>query len=194
MNPTAAELILNPIRMQIIQAMMGRRMTARQLGEALPDVAQATLYRHLRKLSSAGLLIVVEERPVRGTVEKVYSVLDNAASLTSADVAHASKEDHMRYFGVFVASLLGEFRRYLERETIDFEADGVGYRFVALNLSDEEFQRLVAARNATLLPALANQPGPGRRRHLFASIVMPAADTAMPSPDPPHALGEDSAR
>ena len=176
MNPTAAEVILHPVRMRIIQAVIGRSMTAGQLGEALPDVAQATLYRHLNKLSSAGILTVVEERPVRGTVEKVYALLDDAASLTSADVAQASKEDHLRYFGVFVASLLGEFRRYLDRETINFDADGVGYRLVALYLTDEELGHLVAARNAALFSALANQPGPGRRRRLLASIVMPAGD------------------
>ena len=178
MNPTVAEVILHPVRMQIIQAVIGRSMTAGQLGEALPDVAQATLYRHLNKLSNAGLLTVVEERPVRGTVEKVYALLYNAASLTSADVAQASKEDHMRYFGVFVASLLGEFRRYLQQETIDLEADGVGYRLVALYLSDEEFRHLVAARNSALLPALANQPSPGRRRRLLATIFMPGGDEA----------------
>lgn len=178
MNPPAAELILHPIRMRIIQAVIGRSMTAGQLGEALPDVAQATLYRHLNKLSSAGLLTVVEERPVRGTVEKVYALLENAASLSSDDVAQISKEDHMRYFGVFVASLLGEFQRYLQQETIDFEADGVGYRVVALYLSDKEFRHLLDIRNSALLSALSNQPGPGRRRRLFASIIMPAGDEA----------------
>lgn len=180
MQPSKPDLILHPIRLRIILALArGRPLTAQELGAALLDVPQATLYRHLNRLHKAGVLSVVEERPVRGAVERVYALREESVDL-SPDLANASREDHMRYFTTFVASLLGEFARYLQRDTIDLLADGVGYRQVALNLSDEELVQMAAALNAVLLPLLSNPPAPGRRRRILTTILMPA-------PEPPDA-------
>lgn len=174
MGTPKAELLFHPLRMRIILAVSGRRMTARQLGEALGDVSPATLYHHLRLLTGAGILAVVEERPVRGTVERVYALPASAASLDPAELAHAGRDDLMRYFTTFVASLLGDFARYLERERIDFVADGVGFRQIVLELSDEEFVRFARKRQAVVLEFLANPPAPGRTRRLLSTVVMPA--------------------
>jgi DNA-binding transcriptional ArsR family regulator len=162
--------------MRIILALaQGRALTAQQLAAALPDVAQATLYRHMNRLFKGGVLLVVEERQVRGAVERVYALREESVDL-SQDMVSASREDNMRYFTMFVASLLGEFARYLHRDRIDLVVDGVGYRQVVLELDDEEFLRLAAALNAAVVPALANGPAPGRHRRLFTTIVMPAED------------------
>src|SRR5262245_61796902 len=110
----------------------------------LPDIPQATLYHHLGTLTRAGLLRVVSERPVRGTVEKLYALADDNAILGPADLADASRDDHLRYFTIFLATLLGDFARYLEQKApIDLLADGVGYREVSIDVSDEEFVEMV---------------------------------------------------
>src|SRR5438477_12246920 len=113
MAPSRADLILHPVRMRLIVTLARRQLTARQLSELLPDVPQATLYHHLGILTRAGLLRVVSERRVRGTIEKLYALADDSAILGQAELANASREDHLRYFTVFVASLLGDFARYL---------------------------------------------------------------------------------
>jgi DNA-binding transcriptional ArsR family regulator len=79
MVDSKVDLILHPIRMRIIMALAGERWTARQIAAALPDVAQATLYRHINALAEGGILRIVEERPVRGMVEKVYALADKRA-------------------------------------------------------------------------------------------------------------------
>ena len=43
-----------------------QEMTTAQLAERLPDVAHATLYRHVAVLAEGGGLEVVDERRVRG--------------------------------------------------------------------------------------------------------------------------------
>ena len=171
-----ADVIFHPARLRIIQALVGRDLTPQQMGEALPDIPPASLYRHVNKLLQAGVLAVVQERQVRGTVERVYSLREEAASLTAADLADASREEQVRYFSVFLATLLGDFKRYLRREKIDLEADGVGYRSVALWLSDEEFKRVTADLNAVITSVSGNQARPGRVRRLLARIIMPADD------------------
>ena len=186
MPASATDLLFHPVRMRIVVALArGARLTAQQLGETLADVPAPTLYRQLNKLRVGGMLEVVEERRVRGAVERVYALRERGTSL-SADLAHASRDDHMRYFTTFVASLLGDYARYLRRETIDPAADGVGYRQAVFFLSDEEFARMVADLNRALLPYLTNQSAPGRTRRIFSTIVMPVPG-AGDEPAPPAA-------
>jgi DNA-binding transcriptional ArsR family regulator len=184
-----ADLILHPVRMRLLVALARRQLTAGQLSARLPDVPQATLYHHLGLLTRAGLLHVVSERPVRGTLEKRYALADDTddtALLSPADLAHASREDHLRYFTLFVATLLADFARYLQQDVpLDFVADGVGYHETPFYLSDEEFAQAAAAINHALRPFLGHQPAPHRRRRLFATIVFPD-DTLDESADARH--------
>jgi DNA-binding transcriptional ArsR family regulator len=179
-----ADLILHPVRMRLIVALARRQLTARQLSELLPDVPQATLYHHLGTLTRAGLLRVVSERQVRGAVEKVYAVTDDSALLSPADLANATREDHLRYFTIFVTSLIGDFARYLQQDApIDLLADGVGYRQTPFYLSDDELVEAATALNRALLPYFANQPAPGRRRRLFSTILCPDVEAPESSRD-----------
>jgi len=178
---TRGDLLLHPIRMRIIQGLVDQELTPLQLTETLTDVPQATLYRHLNKLVEGGIVKVVSERQVRGTVEKVYTVVNGAARLSPADIANTSREDHMRYFTTFVASLLHDFSGYLHQETeIDFLKDRVGYTQVPLYLTDAEFLKMAAELQVVLLPLTANKPGPERRRILLTTILMPAAPDPLP--------------
>ncbi|MEO8611240.1 MAG: helix-turn-helix domain-containing protein [Chloroflexota bacterium] len=177
MPTTKADLILHPLRMRIIMTIVGKHMTAQQLATVLPDIAQATLYRHLNKLANGGILAVVEERPVRGTLEKVYALNEQAAFLGAADLADFTKDDHMRYFTAFVAILLGEFSQYLDSKAKpDLLTDGVAYTKVPIYMSDEEFMRMGRQMNEALIPVLQNQPAPGRKRRVFTTIVIPSPD------------------
>jgi DNA-binding transcriptional ArsR family regulator len=181
MPTTKADLILHPLRMRVIMTIVGKHMTAQQLATAMPDIAQATLYRHLNKLAKGGILAVVEERPVRGTLEKVYALNEQAAFLGAADIADFSKEDHMRYFTAFVAILLGEFSQYLDSKAKpDLVADGVAYTKVAMYLSDEEFMQMGKQMNEVFVPILQNLPAPERKRRIISTIVMPAPDESAP--------------
>lgn len=184
MATSRTDLILHPVRIRLLAQLARRQLTARQLSELLPDIPQATLYHHLGTLTRAGLLRVVSERQVRGTVEKLYAIADDNAALGPADLAHATRDDHLRYFTVFVAMLLGDFARYLRQDApIDLFADGAGYRETPFYLSDDEFAQAAAAVTQALLPFLKNQPAPHRRRRLFALITFPAAESADTRPD-----------
>lgn len=174
---TKADLVVHPIRLRIIRALAGgRRKTPLQLAELMSDVPQATLYRHLKKLADAGLLLVVEERPVRGAVEKVYALAEQGGIVTAEDLQQATPDDHMRYFMTFLTGLMSDFGRYLQREDIDLVRDGVGYRQVPLYLTDQEFQQLAMEMTAPVRRALQNEPTPERKRRLLTTIVMPVEE------------------
>jgi DNA-binding transcriptional ArsR family regulator len=172
------DILLHPIRMRILMAVAGNRYTSQDIAEHLPDVPQATLYRHIRKLAKAGVLSVVEERQVRGATEKVYALISQAANITAEDFQDFSRDDHMRYFLTFIASVLDDFSRYLQKEgELDLVADGVGYRKIPLNLSDEEFIEMSKKLNQAVIPYLENQANPARKRRIFTSIMIPENET-----------------
>ncbi|GGO77822.1 helix-turn-helix domain-containing protein [Nonomuraea cavernae] len=168
-----AELALHPVRIRILGAVAGARRTPSDLAGLLPDVPQATLYRHIATLAKAGLLDVVEERKVGGATERVYALPEGAVTPTAESLASASPEEHARYFTAFVSSLLSEFSRYLAREHIDLVADGVGYQQLVLHLNDEEFVRFAQGFGELVRPLLANEPGENRSPRLLATILLP---------------------
>jgi DNA-binding transcriptional ArsR family regulator len=185
-----ADLNLHPVRMRLLATLARRQLTARQLSELLPDIPQATLYHHLGLLTRAGLLRVVSERRVRGTVEKLYAFVDDNAFLGPAELANASPDDHLRYFTIFATTLIGDFARYLQQNaSADLSAEGVGYGETPFYLSDEEYAQAAAALSQALQPFLSNEPAPHRRRRLLAIITFPDAE----SPDTGHDAGVSNA-
>ena len=177
------DLILHPIRMRLIVALgAGVPMDAAQLLERMPDVPPATLYRHLTVLRQGGIITFADEpgpreageRRTRGAIERRYVLRAGAASLAPEDLASATPDDHLRWFASFVAGLLGAFSRYVARGTPDLARDGVGYREVVLQLSDDELVQMSVALNTALMPFVANTPGNGRTARLFATVLLPA--------------------
>jgi DNA-binding transcriptional ArsR family regulator len=168
-----AEAIFHPVRMRIIRALLGRELTARGIAEVVGDVPPATLYRHLNQLVDAGVLCIVSERQVRGASERTFGIVERKVSLEGEDVATFNLDEHLRYFSVFVAGLLEEFARYLERDEPDLARDGVSYRQVALWLSDDEFVQMREGLRDVLVPLIGNQPTPERTRRLVATILLP---------------------
>lgn len=167
------DAVLHPRRMKIIRALANGARTTMDLLEMLDDIPQATLYRHLGILLDAGIIEVAAERPVRGVIERRYALAPGKAVLEVDDLAGVSAEDHFRYFSMFAAGLLGEFSRYLERDRIDLQADGVGYQEVVLNLSDREFRDMIAGLQALLRPLLTNKPSKRRKARVLATVLMP---------------------
>ncbi|GAA2641906.1 helix-turn-helix domain-containing protein [Dactylosporangium fulvum] len=183
-------MALHPVRIRILRAVAGTRLTTHRLVELLPDVPQATLYRHLATLVTGGLLDVVEERKTRGAAERVYALPADGATLDAAALATATPDDHARYFTAFVSSLLSEFSRYLTRERIDLAADGVGYHQLVLHLTDAELAKFATDLNQLIGPLLGNEPGGGRVPRLLATILLPADQPAGTTQDTP--LREDA--
>lgn len=180
MHLSHAELLLHPVRMSIVIALAGRSLTARQIASELPDVAQASLYRHLGLLVDGGILAVATERPVRGTVEKTYTLVEHAGRLTPEALNALSSADHLRAFTVFITSLLGDFGRYLNHATtVDPLADGLLYNKGAIYLNADELEQVKGGIRSLLGPLLAN-PAEGRKRMVFATLMLPTPEVLVP--------------
>jgi hypothetical protein len=171
---TSADLLLHPVRLRIVQAFLGdRALTTGALAAELTDVPPATLYRHVARLVDAGVLQVVHQEAVRGAVERTYVLRAGAAQITADQVAAMSVDDMRQAFLAFVAGLLGDVDRYLARDDVDPIRDRASFRLGGLWLDDDEFATLLRDLMGVFQPALANQPRPGRKRRIVATVLLP---------------------
>jgi DNA-binding transcriptional ArsR family regulator len=174
-----ADLILNPIRLRILTSISSYRLTAKEIAKDLPDIPQTTLYRHIHTLIEGGLVRVVEERPIRGTIERVFA-LTAPPSLTPEDLRDMSRQKCEQAFTLFLSSLMSDAQQYLNtkpnRAKINPMEDGVQISTVKLFLDEAEFQRMNSAVQALMLQAAQNQPRAGRRRRAFAYVFIPAGN------------------
>jgi DNA-binding transcriptional ArsR family regulator len=169
----SADLLLHPVRLRIVQAFLGdRALTTSQLSAELSDIPAASLYRHVARLVNAGVLHVVSERRVRGALERTYMLRLAAASIGPDEVASMSAEDHRQAFMAFVAGLLADADRYLQRPDIDPLRDGVTYRLAGLWLDDAEYADLLRDLVRVLHPRVVNPPRKGRRRRILATVLL----------------------
>jgi Helix-turn-helix domain len=174
---TSADLLLHPVRLRIVQAFLGERaLRTSDLRRELPDVPPASLYRHVARLVDAGVLTVVGERRVRGAVERTYVLRLASASIDLDEVQRMRREDHRHAFMAFVAGLLGDVDRYLERDDFDPVRDGAGYRLAGLWLDDAEFAEFVRDLALVVQPRLATPPRPGRRRRILGTVLLPGEE------------------
>jgi len=174
---TSADLLLHPVRLRILQAFIpDRSLTTVQLQAELADVPPASLYRHVAKLVTAGVLTVLDERRVRGAVERTYALQTSKATVKPGDLAGLSADEHRRMFFTFLAGIIRDFDLYLERGDIDLLRDGISYRLAGMWLTPAEARKLAGELNEILRPATENPPRRGRKRWYFTSIVLPAPE------------------
>ena len=175
MTESRRDLLLHPVRLRIVETLAGQDMTPQELLDRLGDVAQATLYRHVNQLEAAGLIEVVDERQVRGGIERTYRVVDGATRLRPEDLEDATPSDMFQLFATFVGTLVSDFSAHLERQgdDLDVVGDRIGFSQVPLWLTDEEFDRMSAALADIIAPLAAHERTGDRRRRLLSIIVMP---------------------
>ena len=176
MPSAKAGLLLHPLRLQIVTAMASRRMTAKDLADALPGVPQTTLYRHINALVEGGILQVAEETPIRGTVERTY-VLAGPPSLKPEDLHGMTKQEYEEAFTIYLSTLMSVAQRYLknkgEGETFNPLDDGVELSLGELHLSDEEFETMNRKILELLMAAAGNPPAPHRKKRTFTYLFIP---------------------
>ncbi len=174
MGRSKADLILHPARLRIMSELGGRQMTPRQLAATLPDIPQATLYRHVKTLLEGGMLDVVSEQEVNGSVERTYTLAKGAGRLTEDELQRLTPEEHFRYFSIFAVKLMDDFAAYLRDAAAErVGQDGMSYSTAVVYLSAEEradFQEKVIALIGSVMSL---EPTPDRKRYSLSSIVIP---------------------
>lgn len=167
------DILLHPIRLRIVMSVAGDEVTTADIAKRLPDVPQATLYRHIARLADAGMLEVTGERKARGAIERTYRVNTVVASIDSEGAKEMSNDEHLEAFTTFAGILIESYGRYLDDPGADPSVDGVSARQARLWLTRAELDDMVADVANALAPYLALEEGPGRTSRTLSTILLP---------------------
>jgi DNA-binding transcriptional ArsR family regulator len=160
--------------MRIIQTLVTKKeLSTQEISQYLPDVPQATLYRHLHTLVHAHIIKTVHELKKRGTMERIYALNNSGSIITKDDLNLIHREEHFQYFFSFLMNLLTDYDAYLKRDHIQMEKDGVSYRQAHLFLSDEELQGLMQSISELIVKHIDNTPTQERTLRSISHIVIP---------------------
>jgi len=170
------DLLVHPIRLRIVTAMSNDQMTSKEIAEALPDIPQTTLYRHINALIEGGLLEVVEEIPQRGTVERVLG-FKTQPSLQPEDLIGLSKDKLKDTFTLIMYTLLNEalgtLDKFPEGQEIDLLGAGFQFSECQVNLTDEEYDQMNQKILQIMVEAMKNKSAPERKRRIFSYMFIP---------------------
>ena len=174
-DSSIAEVVMHPVRLRIIQQLGGRSLTTAQLRAALPDVTQATLYRHVATLVDSGILSVVEERKVRGAVERTLALGDRMAHVGQAELRAMSAAQLRSAFLAFLGDVSADFDRFVNGEDAELR-DFVGFGRVPLYVDAGDLAAIQAGLSELLAPYLAERDD-GQRRVSLATVLIPEAES-----------------
>ncbi len=183
MPPSKAALINHPVRARLVLAIIGRALTTQQIAIVLPDVPRTSLYRHIRELTEANVLIVVDERRIRGTLEKTYAMRPKAALLTPEEFANTSHEEYLHLVTSFLGAMTHVYQEYLARREDELPRE-VFSLSCPLYLTTDEFQTLKQQLLDLIAPLEPNERTPERRRRIIGLLGVPD------QPDPPQLVEE----
>ncbi|MCX7773985.1 MAG: helix-turn-helix domain-containing protein [Clostridia bacterium] len=171
------ESMIHPIRIKIIQEILKKEnATVRDIAEAVSDVPQASLYRHINKLLNENIIEVVAENKVRGTLEKVYKIRTDPYEEINKAVQSNDPKQLLNLYYNFTMNLLSDFENYLKKDKIDLAKDGVGFRTYPIYLSEEEFVEVMTQFGQALQKHLDNKPDGNRKLRKISTIITPVED------------------
>ncbi|NCB93390.1 MAG: hypothetical protein EOM40_12660 [Clostridia bacterium] len=126
----------NPVKLRIMQYVQENdTVTTKQIAEKLTDIPTATLYRHINTMLKEEILIVVEERKVRGSLERSIAINKQMmVDIGNDGIAGAAYQ--------FLMNLFLQFRQYEEKGNCDPVRDMLSMRTCMLKLTDEKFLEL----------------------------------------------------
>ncbi len=176
MNQKSVVDLLNPVRIKIIQTVLQKgETTSKELAESLPDIAIASLYRHVKKLIELNILEVVSETPIRGTVERTFKVKENPFEKIKQLMDDGNSEQHFQMFFSFLMSQLMDFSSYINTP-YDMYEDMVGFRTNSFYLSKEESKKFYEEL-ATIFDKYFNfEPSTDRKLMKYSYSMLPIKD------------------
>lgn len=174
MDEKIMECFTHPIKCKLLlEIHTVGKATAKQLAETYSDIPQATLYRYLKRMTNDGILKVVEENPVRGTVEKTYAVAIDFATAGQELLGPHAGAAYMQLFMQYVFSFIKRFQEYCKNPDIDLQKDRSGFTLAPIYATDEELESALMAYAKIVEPLYRNRPSSDRKPRTLGLIISP---------------------
>lgn len=161
------DAIMNPVRQRIAQFLiLNKKGTVNEIAEELSDVPRPSIYRHVKRLLDAELIEVVEEKQIRGVVEKTYALASpKTDEFTNDDISLIIQQSLM--------AIAGNFAKYFKNENADPVKDMLSLSTSTLLLSDSELMEFLGKIGAVYNEVLHNKPNGERKPRSITIISSP---------------------
>lgn len=173
---SVADVVMHPVRLRILQAVNGVELTTADLRKTLPEVAQATLYRHVAALIDARVLTVVDERRVRGATERTLAMGPRLAHADLAELREMTDQQLRSAFVTFLGHLGSSFDRLLASDDRALR-ELLGFTQVQLYLSTDDLATLQTRLNELLAPYLVVRDDAAHHKLSLSTVLLPEPHT-----------------
>ena len=161
------EACMNATRQRIIQVIMIKKeATSAEIGEELPDIPRASLYRHIKVLLDAEIITVVKEEFKRGSMEKTYAIEPQRPY-------DDTNEEYNSLIQSALMGLQGEFYRYFNGENPDPQRDLLTVGSASLMMSDDEMMEFIKSYGELIQRYMPNKPTDGRKVRKVTIVISP---------------------
>lgn len=173
MKENAIKVLLNPIRIRIIQELsLKERATTKEIQKACGNISQATLYRHINKLLTSEIIQVVDENIINGITERVYAIKNDISEEISKHPENFTKEEYYDIFSQFIISILTDLSNYMSKETVlENIMKSSGLYSSTLFLTDEELKDMYKEIRDAISKRMNNELLDGRKLRKVSTII-----------------------
>ena len=166
-----AEVVMNPVRQRIFQYfLLHESGTVKELKKVLPDIPNASLYRHIKILTDHSILLVMGENRIRGTVESVYQLNKDAL---------ATEDESGNAVQMSLLGICASFARYFAGGNVDPKKDMLLLTNCTLLLTDEEFMGFLSEINEVALRYMKVEPTEGCKTRQITLISAPTNEQVI---------------
>lgn len=174
MDKKLMECLTNPIKCKLLlEIYSSGHSTAKQLADIYNDIPQATLYRYLKRMTDDGILKIVEETPIRGAVEKTYSLAIDINSQAGEMLDKNSGQAYMQMFMQYILGFMKQFQDYCIQDDIDIIKDMSGFSIAPVYASDTELKDAMISISEILKTLSNNKPSEERKLRSIGFIITP---------------------
>lgn len=146
------DCIGNPLKARVLMLMRDYGpMTPKQILHQDPRIPPASLYRALKSMEAARIIVAVQETKIRAMVEKTYAISDELRK-QAEDGGARDAEAYARMFMGFAFNLMRRFEAYAEERANDVRRDVVAFTSVPVYATPEELRRCMDGIMEVLAP------------------------------------------
>lgn len=120
-----------------------------------------------------GIIKVVEETQIRGTVEKTYALAFNVNKEMETILEKNSRELYMQCFMQYMIGFAKQFQQYCQSQNINIREDMTGFSLSPLYLSDKELTSLITDISRIISTVKNNKPDHERKLRTIGIIISP---------------------
>jgi len=174
MSDNFIEHLTNPTRSKIFfEIQSNPQITTKALLKKLPDIAQPTLYRHIKAMLDGRLIKVTGEKQIRGAIEKSYSINIDFDQNIERIVTENDGKAYLQMFTQYIMGIIGEFKMYSETKNINIINDGSTFTTAPFYATTEELHEALMQIGDIVQSLVSNEPTMERSLRNFCTITTP---------------------